>query len=1008
MPSEPLTLAQVLVDEQYALDGKELRSEVEHLQHENAKIDNTKPEEVKHDEIYGHQFENNFAKLGLNGDDLPKVYRMLNGKNRSALCLSGGGIRSAALSLGIVQRFAAEFVNRQDGNRPRRLLEDFNFLSTVSGGGYLGSWLSAWLYRGRVTNAQPGAIGIDVPTELNRRDPPDMEADPITNLRCDSLYLAPKFHAFSADVWADVACVVRNLLLNWFVILPPILLFVLSIQLVVVFFSISVPFNPVRSTVLFSSLIVASLVPMTISLGATALSLPTRDILKSGPYAFLWSDLVPWILAGILLTAGLEAIPNDSELRSMLPAMERALRTTQPWQLVLTSALGAILGALLYGFVWGAAWLFSFSPDFRIEPDATSTPRSTARFEPLAMLGWVVAGAIFGAVAAFGFGLFEVYGGVRSRFGSTALVVLGVPWIIVARLSGEIVFAAITVSIDDSDSNLEWLSRSGGIYALAALAWLFLFGVVAFGPYVMGYVFGTYLDSGSTLYFGGSGVAGVLSAFLGESAKTSAKPEIAGKVRRFFTLDRLAGLGALLFGLGLILGCAELLDRFVFFDVLSCRNAGSNSSTCRFIATHFQCISPNYWIALYVAAALIVFAVASSYFVNINRFSLHGLYRNRLVRTFLGASRTSIVRAETRDPFSDYDSGDNVLLDDLWFPGQSRPGNPLKGRFAQQRANGEWLPLHIVNVALNLTSSRNLAWQERKAASFTMSPLHAGCGGKCLAPHGTYRSTRSQMDHPSYGGNIGLTLGTAMAISGAAVSPSMGYYSSPGVSFLMTLFNVRLGWWLGNPCKGPWIYAATGPRFALWPIFSEMFGLTNERAGWIYLSDGGHFDNLGLYEMVRRRCRSIVVVDAGADPDFKFQDLGNALRKIWIDLGVRVTFRDLDQLKARFKERPSPASISKYWAVGTIHYKDADGNNVNDGLILYFKASLHGNEPIDALSYGFADKSFPNDSTANQFFAESQLESYRSLGFEITDRALKCAGIRGNLYDVIDALKPAP
>lgn len=151
---------------------------------------------------------------------------------------------------------------------------------------------------------------------------------------------------------------------------------------------------------------------------------------------------------------------------------------------------------------------------------------------------------------------------------------------------------------------------------------------------------------------------------------------------------------------------------------------------------------------------------------------------------------------------------------------------------------------------------------------------------------------------------------------------------------------------------------------------------------WVYLSDGGHFENLGLYEMVRRRCRVIVVSDAGCDPNYLFDDLGNALRKIWIDIGIRIDFVGLDRLKKRFKSRPTPAKEAPYWAVGRIRYRDADGGGV-DGWLLYIKAGLHGTECMDVLSYASTHLEFPHETTANQFFTESQFESYRALGFEI-------------------------
>src|ERR1019366_9431700 len=108
----------------------------------------------------------------------------------------------------------------------------------------------------------------------------------------------------------------------------------------------------------------------------------------------------------------------------------------------------------------------------------------------------------------------------------------------------------------------------------------------------------------------------------------------------------------------------------------------------------------------------------------------------------------------------------------------------------------------------------------------------------------------------------------------------MGYHSSPAIGFLVALLNVRLGWWLGNPGQeGAATFRMEGPGFAIWPLLSETFGLTTDAKPYVYLSDGGHFENLGLYEMVRRRCRFILVVDAGCDKDFAFEDLGNAVRK---------------------------------------------------------------------------------------------------------------------------------
>jgi hypothetical protein len=390
-------------------------------------------------------------------------------------------------------------------------------------------------------------------------------------------------------------------------------------------------------------------------------------------------------------------------------------------------------------------------------------------------------------------------------------------------------------------------------------------------------------------------------------------------------------------------------------------------------------------------AVCAILAVLASRCININRFSLHALYRNRLGRAFLGASRH-----RTPNPFTGFDEGDDPLMHTLW---------PRQRAGARQRADaGGWRPFHVLNLTLNIVSARRLAWQERKAAPFTVSPLHCGTSNRSYHSardsgnigerrEGAYRPSRS------YGGARGISLGTAMAISGAAANPNMGYHSSPSVTFLMTVFNVRLGWWLGNPGpEGARCYTRDGPAVAIRPLVQETLGLTTDSRNYVHLSDGGHFDNLGLYEMVRRRCRLILVSDAGRDPAYTFEDLGNAVRKIQIDLGVPIQFRSLEVLKRRPLDGSNLGEDCNYHAVAEIDYQTADNSHdVKNGLIIYVKAGYHGTESAGIRSYAMANLDFPHQSTANQWFSESQFESYRSLGFEIMDGLLSKA-LDGSAY----------
>ncbi|MGH6840546.1 MAG: hypothetical protein ACREDV_00390, partial [Methylocella sp.] len=400
--------------------------------------------------------------------------------------------------------------------------------------------------------------------------------------------------------------------------------------------------------------------------------------------------------------------------------------------------------------------------------------------------------------------------------------------------------------------------------------------------------------------------------------------------------NSVAAAGAVFFSVVVIFELSRAFD----WAVLPNSQSLADLTKCHALASFCM----RFAIALIV---LLIWLGAASIFINVNKFSLHTFYRNRLIRCYLGASNKS----RWPNAFTGFDEGDNLEMAKLH---KDKPGKLL----------------HVINITLNLVHGKRLAWQERKATSFTVSPLAAG------NPHLGYRRAEK------YGQEI--TLGTAMAISGAAASPSMGYHSSPPLALLMTLFNVRLGWWLGNPRYASW--KISGPRLAFLPFIMELFGLTDDEKNFVYLSDGGHFENLGIYEMLRRRCRTIVAVDAASDPKFEYEDLGNAIRKARIDFGVEVSFsRPLTPPPNRITTRlglitsPKTPAHSPYCAIGRIRYPGISG----EGTLIYIKAAIHGDEPEDISSYAALNSAFPHESTLDQFFTESKFESYRRLGFHI-------------------------
>jgi hypothetical protein len=343
------------------------------------------------------------------------------------------------------------------------------------------------------------------------------------------------------------------------------------------------------------------------------------------------------------------------------------------------------------------------------------------------------------------------------------------------------------------------------------------------------------------------------------------------------------------------------------------------------------------------AGICLVLLVLTLCFVDVNLYSLQTVYGNRLVRGYLGASRPESQRALDPDD-------DNVKLADLR---------------AAKRYDG---PFPIVNTALNLVNGNELAWQERKAASFLLTPVC--CGWR--APDGdSFRRTEK-----GYGND--LSLGTAVTISGAAASPNSGYHSSAAVTILLTVCNARLGAWLGNP-RNDRSWQTAGPPAGLFYLFRELLGLTDDRSGYVYLSDGDHFENLGGYELVRRRCRYVILCDADQDPDHAFDDLGNLIRKCRVDFGIRIEM-DLEALRLSAQPRCS----RWHYAVGRIRYYDVDPTALPDTLV-YVKPSLTGDEPADVLHYAVSHPDFPHQTTADQFFNESQFESYRALGLHIAE-----------------------
>ncbi|WGO99654.1 patatin-like phospholipase family protein [Saccharophagus degradans] len=320
-------------------------------------------------------------------------------------------------------------------------------------------------------------------------------------------------------------------------------------------------------------------------------------------------------------------------------------------------------------------------------------------------------------------------------------------------------------------------------------------------------------------------------------------------------------------------------------------------------------------------------------FMNVNRFSLHPFYRDRLSRTFLISPKNDELQTVDTLKMSELNGCESAA------------------------------PYHIVNTALNLQGSSNPQLRSRKTVPFILSKRH--CGSDLT---GYCKTHALEKIDPHF------NLATAMAISAAAASPNMGTVGKKSLSFLLTLLNVRLNYWLPHPAKVRDVEA--GKPFTRWPLglsylMSEALATVNEYKPYVNCSDGGHIENLAVYELLRRQCKTIICIDAEADPNFTFFGLITLQRYAEIDLGICLNI-DLSGIK------PVDGVSARNYAVGDIVYPNGE-----TGRIIYIKLSFTGSEAEYIHFYRGQNPAFPHQSTSDQFFDETQFEVYRALGHHV-------------------------
>lgn len=795
------------------------------------------------------------------------------------LALSGGGIRSATFCFGLLGVLARN-----------RLLERFDLLSTVSGGGYIGGMLGRLLQRARSaadTLAIFAAFGAQEPRWFRWW------------LRANGRYLVPRG---PADRTFAFAIFLRNLL---------------AIHL---------------------------------ELGALALALgvalATIDV-------GVWAAIAHWV--------------TDEWVTGERIA---ALRWLPLWLPTLWPAAIPVL-AVLGGLATAAYW---------VVPWVASAGRPGWRPGYLAVQ-WGILAIACGLLVGFRDTLIGPQGqpghAIRmaltwGTIGLATAWLIAIPWarFLLRHLFEETARDALRLR---EEAVRRWLADWQSL-CMKAIAVVLLLGLVDRVAWFLAFEFEAQAKTALALAVAAAALRAAMPVLGG-----STQGGISGKL--LLSLGQLAGyvLSFLLCAWWVSLVHAAALGPM--FPTKCAEDLVATNCAANLVATAWAVDFGAPWLRLLVIAAAAggyVLATGRNFeFLNLS--SLHTFYRARLVRSYLGAANPA--RFDRQDPLGPIgvvsENGAAHLAHKSVFAPDAGDDLALEA-YAPHRQGG---PVHLIGVCINETHDPRGGLFNRDRRGL---PLTVG-------PRGWVRVGQEPWFRVSGAG--GLSLGSWVAISGAAVSPGLGSQTRGGISALLAFAGIRLGYWWTRAAREnlqrPKRRLAAKSRGLLSEVFCNFKGSSGP--DW-FLSDGGHFENTAAYALLAERCRMIVLADCGADPDYRFGDLENLVRKARIDLGAEIEFlrpRPCAEGAARpaglalfgslndLASRKSNACL----ALARVRYVDA----AEPGWLVLVKPNISAGLPVDLINFAASNPAFPQQTTADQFFDEAQWESYYQLGFNLGD-----------------------
>lgn len=815
--------------------------------------------------------------------------------------LSGGGIRSSTFNLGILQAFA-----RKGPNQEPSALRRIDFLSTASGGGYVGSFIGRWFDRLR----EP-ICPVDVPAERVEEGLVDPDSPFIAWLRKSGNYISPRG---GGDTKVNLATVLRNFLSMHFVV-------------GVLMFAIFGMANTVRY-VLFDKVF---------ALGGFAVAkgdLPIGHLIEAalGPFFSPWFVLSELLLLFLVLPRiiGYWLASQDEHERFSPPALAITfLLITALLFLSVRDGLALeplfLAASLIVAFFFVEdAWRRGRKREAGVGSGGASTQRLRTRNFLTYDLGLAL--AMTGIALSFAF-------------------------------------------VDTIAHALQqwWIERS---YTYAAAFAGFGAALAAALPVVQ-----------------------VLTRFFAQDKASISPPTFVLKLKK----SAVAGV------LALVLLALPLI--FYAFTAHAVFQGGT-------------ALGPGIAATVFALIISLILALLSSALTFVNRSSLAQTYAARLARAFLGASNPLRRRPRAAN-ITEVMPGDDI---------------PSIREYRPHEAGG---PLHLINVIVNqtldFTSLRGN--RDRKGENLAVTSIGMSIGKKWhsswadsaardgrvptrpgrarLEPIGHVPGTEHPLvDATGAPANEAETLSLRrwMSISGAAIAPGRGQTTQLGTALLFGMANFRTGWWWDSGVSQagreglPTLTFMHRLLYLVLRLFLTQTLLLMEwtamfpgpwRRLW-YLSDGGFFDNLAGYELIRRRVPRIILCDGTADPNYELDAFANLVRKARIDFDACIEpFADAD-LKAHVPkgltqhigsledlkpERDSTGKIvgasKKHAALFWVLY---NADQKRRSVLLYLKASLTRDESADVENYHAEHWDFPHESTGDQFFDEAQWESYRKLG----------------------------